>query len=235
MTVNHARPGAAAVTPKASQNHGVSSRNIAGSVTMKPCTKSDGERIACDLDGVLVGLVFFSDRQGLLEHRERFVVFASFVEHPAEVVQERSAPVGGRRLLLAEFDPAGRPGTEVLVVGGRERRHVCGVGGEVVLACSDGSFEGSHEQRVGSGRVAARPQHPSALEQHSDLDDRAPGAEAGRLVEQLPAAGEGTAQPLDARELREHLSPTRVVGLTVKLFAEPALATVEVAKIQQGA
>ena len=68
--------------------------------------EGDCDRVARDLDGVLVGPVLFPDCEGPLECRERLVVLAAFVEGPAEVVQERSAPVGRRLLPLAELDPA---------------------------------------------------------------------------------------------------------------------------------
>ena len=109
------------------------------------CAQHHGHGVARDLDGVVVGRSLLSNRERALERRQRLVVGALLVEPPAEIVEERSAPVGRCRLTFAELDPARRPGAERLVVRRRERRHVCRVAGEVVRARRGGLFEGRHD------------------------------------------------------------------------------------------
>ncbi len=103
----------------------------------------------------------------------------------------------------------------------------------VVFAGSGSQLERGHKERVRGGRVAARPQHPAALERDAYVDDCAPGADPCRLIEQVAASVERAAQPLDPRQLRQHLRPTFVVDLTIELLSEPALAEVEITEVPQ--
>ena len=102
-----------------------------------------------------------------------------------------------------------------------------------ILAGSGSSLERRHEERVRGGRVAARPQHPATLEREAYVDDRPSGADSFRLVEEVAAAVELAAQPLDACELRQHLRPSSVVGLTVELLREPPLGEIEVVEVPE--
>jgi hypothetical protein len=94
-------------------------------------------------------------------------------------------------------------------------------------------LESGHEERVSGSRVAARPQQPAAFERDADLDERAPGAEACGFVEEIAGAVERAAQPLYARQLCEHLRPTRAVDLMFELLCKAAFADVEIAEIPQ--
>ena len=179
-------------------------------------------RVARDRD--LRGLVRLAlpHHERSLEGVERVRVLAGVEVLPAEVVEERPGPVGGRLGGLRELDPAPRPREHPVPVARRERAHVRCVAREPVLAGLLRSGEGRLEERQRGGLVAARAAEATALQVDADPRPGTGVALRRRLVEEAIARVEALAQPLDARQLRERLGAKR---------AEAPLGAVEVAEV----
>ena len=170
--------------------------------------------------------------QGHARRLERLVVRAAFVEQPTEIVRSgpRQSPPQprarrARSRASSRCENPRHPGLPAPPCGRRRPRDR--------TRGRRGTLERDHEERVRGGRVAARPQHPATFEGDAYIDERLPGADASRSVEQVAAPCERAAQPFDARQLRQRLRPTRVVGLPVELLRQPALAQVEIVEVPE--
>src|SRR5262249_33522144 len=165
------------------------------------------------------------------ERRERGLVLARLVLVPAQVVEERSEPVGGRLVLVRDLDPPRRPLREAGAVGRGEGDHVRRVRGDEVAAVLERGRERGLEERPSLARVPARTEETPSLEVDPRLGDGAVPGERLRLADQLLALVEPVAETLDPRQLRQHLRATcaRVLGGQLRLQA--LLASVEVAEI----
>src|SRR2546430_9733751 len=152
---------------------------------------------------------------------------------PAEIVQKRPGPVRRLRLGGRELEAALRPLEQLVRIGDRD--HVGGVAGEERLAAPVCTFERRLEQRDRSFRLAARAELAAALEIDSHPGYGVVTRKPFRLPEQLLTTVEVTAQPLDARELRQHLGPSRIRMLVLELCVQPPRAGAEVVEVPQGA
>jgi hypothetical protein len=175
--------------------------------------------------------------QRLLERGQRRLVLAGLGVLPAEIVEQRPEPVRDLRVLrrLREVDASRRPRAEALAVGGGERRHVRGVGGQRELVSLERGGEGRFEERTRGVRVAARAQHPPTLEGNPRPGGGARSGELLRLVDEAAAVLEASAEPFDPRELRQDLRPRRPGLLPREKLPETLLRRVEVVEVPERA
>src|SRR5207302_10891750 len=97
---------------------------------------------------------------------------------PTEVVVQRPGPVG-----IAPFESALRPLLLHYAIVRCDRAHVRCIAGQIQVAGLYRAHIRGLEERKRSFRLAARTQHPSALELEPHLCDRVRPRERRRLVE----------------------------------------------------
>lgn len=163
--------------------------------------------------------------------RERLGVLAALCVPPAEVVQKRADPVRSRWGATGALEPALGPGDHVA----GECCHVGGVAGNELLSGGECGLERLLEKRQRSGEIAGEPQDAPALEQDSRARDFARVSKRFRLRQETRSFIEPAVQPLDARELCQHLRAARTACFLIECGAQPEFACVEVCEVPQRA